>query len=76
MELNNTTKHANSHLAIMGKPGVGKTTMAQRLQNKYPDVIFKDVDDIPIGTDFRSALIEAVAECDVLLAYYLVKESI
>lgn len=25
MEINNTTKHANSHLAIMGKPGVGKT---------------------------------------------------
>lgn len=25
MELNNTTKHANSHLAIMGMPGVGKT---------------------------------------------------
>ncbi len=25
MELNNTTKHANSHLAIVGKPGVGKT---------------------------------------------------
>lgn len=25
IELNNTTKHANSHLAIMGKPGVGKT---------------------------------------------------
>ena len=25
MELNNTTKHANSHMAIMGKPGVGKT---------------------------------------------------
>lgn len=25
MELNNTQKHANSHLAIMGKPGVGKT---------------------------------------------------
>jgi DNA sulfur modification protein DndE len=25
MELNKTTKHANSHLAIMGKPGVGKT---------------------------------------------------
>lgn len=25
MELNNTRKHANSHLAIMGKPGVGKT---------------------------------------------------
>lgn len=25
MALNNTAKHANSHLAIMGKPGVGKT---------------------------------------------------
>lgn len=25
MELNHTAKHANSHLAIMGKPGVGKT---------------------------------------------------
>ncbi|MEH7470072.1 DndE family protein [Priestia megaterium] len=25
LELNNTKKHANSHLAIMGKPGVGKT---------------------------------------------------
>lgn len=25
MELNNTSRHANSHLAIMGKPGVGKT---------------------------------------------------
>lgn len=25
IELNNTSKHANSHLAIMGKPGVGKT---------------------------------------------------
>lgn len=25
MELNNTARHANSHLAIMGKPGTGKT---------------------------------------------------
>ena len=25
LELNNTQKHANSHIAIMGKPGVGKT---------------------------------------------------
>lgn len=25
LDLNNTVKHANSHLAIMGKPGVGKT---------------------------------------------------
>ena len=27
MELNNTSKHANSHLAIMGKPGTGKNTV-------------------------------------------------
>lgn len=31
MELNNTTKHANSHLAIMGKPGVGKTQFLLKL---------------------------------------------
>ena len=31
MELNNTSKHANSHLAIMGKPGVGKTQFLLKL---------------------------------------------
>jgi len=31
MELNNTEKHANSHLAIMGKPGVGKTQFLLKL---------------------------------------------
>lgn len=31
MELNNTQKHANSHLAIMGKPGVGKTQFLLKL---------------------------------------------
>lgn len=41
MELNNTAKHANSHLAIMGKPGVGKTQFLLkmladiRIQSKY-----------------------------------------
>lgn len=30
-ELNNTEKHANSHLAIMGKPGVGKTQFLLKL---------------------------------------------
>jgi DNA sulfur modification protein DndE len=41
LELNNTGKHANSHLAIMGKPGVGKTQFILkilsdiRLQSKY-----------------------------------------
>ncbi|RAM58197.1 ATPase [Mesotoga sp. SC_3PWM13N19] len=31
MELNNTAKHANSHLAIMGKPGVGKTQLLLKM---------------------------------------------
>lgn len=31
LELNNTKKHANSHLAIMGKPGVGKTQFLLKL---------------------------------------------
>lgn len=31
LELNNTHKHANSHLAIMGKPGVGKTQFLLKL---------------------------------------------
>lgn len=41
MELNNTGKHANSHMAIMGKPGVGKTQFLLKIladirqQSKY-----------------------------------------
>ena len=31
LELNNTVKHANSHLAIMGKPGVGKTQLLLKI---------------------------------------------
>ncbi len=31
MELNNTVKHANSHLAIMGKPGTGKTQFVLKI---------------------------------------------
>ncbi|MBD3339596.1 MAG: DUF1832 domain-containing protein [Candidatus Lokiarchaeota archaeon] len=31
IELNNTKKHANSHLAIMGKPGVGKTQLLMKI---------------------------------------------
>jgi len=31
LEFNNTEKHANSHLAIMGKPGVGKTQFLLKL---------------------------------------------
>ncbi len=41
MELNNSAKHANSHMAIMGKPGVGKTQFLLkiltdiRIQSKF-----------------------------------------
>lgn len=31
MQLNDTAKHANSHLAIMGKPGVGKTQFLMKI---------------------------------------------
>lgn len=31
IELNNTARHANSHLAIMGKPGVGKTQLLLKI---------------------------------------------
>jgi DNA sulfur modification protein DndE len=31
MEINNTAKHANSHLAIMGKPGTGKTQFVLKI---------------------------------------------
>ncbi len=31
VELNNTARHANSHLAIMGKPGVGKTQLLLKI---------------------------------------------
>ena len=32
------------------------------------DVLFKDVDSIPLGTDFRRVIADAVGRCDVLLA--------
>ena len=31
LELNNTAKHANSHVAIMGKPGTGKTQFVLKI---------------------------------------------
>ena len=43
MEINNTVIHANSHLAIMGKPGTGKTQFILKIladirqQSKLPD---------------------------------------
>ncbi|MBX9719436.1 MAG: ATP-binding protein, partial [Microbacteriaceae bacterium] len=46
MELNNTTKHANSHLAIMGKPGVGKTQFLLKL-----------LADIRVQSDFQTHFI-------------------
>jgi DNA sulfur modification protein DndE len=46
MELNNTAKHANSHLAIMGKPGVGKTQF-----------LLKILSDIRIQSNFQTNFI-------------------
>ena len=46
MELNNTAKHANSHLAIMGKPGVGKTQF-----------LLKILTDIRVQSNFQTNFI-------------------
>lgn len=46
IEINNTAKHANSHLAIMGKPGVGKTQF-----------ILKILSDIRIQSNYQTNFI-------------------
>lgn len=46
IELNNTNLHANSHLAIMGKPGVGKTQL-----------LLKILTDIRIQSNFQTNFI-------------------
>lgn len=46
LSLNDTTKHANSHLAIMGKPGVGKTQFLLKL-----------LADIRIQSDYQTNFI-------------------
>ena len=46
IELNNTTIHANSHLAIMGKPGVGKTQF-----------LLKILTDLRIQSNFQTNFI-------------------
>jgi len=46
MEMNHTAKHANSHLAIMGKPGVGKTQF-----------ILKILADIRVQSNFQTNFI-------------------
>jgi len=46
LELNNTYKHANSHLAIMGKPGVGKTQF-----------LLKILTDIRISSNYQTNFI-------------------
>lgn len=46
LELNNTVKHANSHLAIMGKPGVGKT-----------QALLKILTDIRIQSNYQTNFI-------------------
>lgn len=46
MELNNTNIHANSHMAIMGKPGVGKTQF-----------LLKIIADIRLQSNFQTNFI-------------------
>ena len=46
MELNNTAIHANSHMAIMGKPGVGKTQF-----------LLKMLTDIRLQSNFQTNFI-------------------
>lgn len=46
MELNDTVKHANSHVAIMGKPGVGKTQF-----------LIKILSDIRVQSNFQTNFI-------------------
>ena len=42
--------------------------IADVLKSKFgEDVLFKDVDSIPLGTDFRRVIADAVGRCDVLL---------
>ena len=43
--------------------------LCQRLQNTFgPQSVFIDIDNIPLGVDFRSHLSDAVSKCDILLA--------
>ncbi|MDO9256949.1 MAG: DndE family protein [Bacteroidales bacterium] len=46
VSLNDTSKHANSHLAIMGKPGVGKTQF-----------LLKILSDIRVQSDYQTNFI-------------------
>ncbi|MBX3334863.1 MAG: toll/interleukin-1 receptor domain-containing protein [Nitrospira sp.] len=39
-----------------------------RLIQVFPQSVFRDVDSIPLGVDFRVYLDEQVAKCDVFLA--------
>lgn len=39
-----------------------------RLIQVFPQSVFRDVDSIPLGVDFRTYLDEQVAKCDVFLA--------
>lgn len=55
IELNNTTQHANSHLAIMGKPGVGKTQF-----------LLKILTDIRIQSQFQTHFIYFDYKGDVI----------
>lgn len=64
IELNNTAKHANSHLAIMGKPGVGKTQF-----------LLKILTDIRVQSNFQTNFIFFDYKGDVVENTVFLKEA-
>ena len=62
-------KYDNVLAHVAGPSGVGKTTMAQRLQNKYPDVIFKDVDDFHNLVMQKNKILANRTSSDILRLY-------
>jgi DNA sulfur modification protein DndE len=62
LELNNTQKHANSHLAIMGKPGVGKTQL-----------LLKILADIRIQSNYQTHFIYFDYKGDVISKPHIIE---
>lgn len=52
-----------------GATGYVATLLADELRTEFgPEAVFMDIDNIPLGVDFREHITAAVSECQVLLA--------
>ena len=52
-----------------GESGYVAANLSDKLQQHFGETsVFLDVDDIPLGVDFREHIANAVGQCDVLLA--------